>query len=165
VPIAGIAPPSSKAYDLVLLVHVGLAVVALVSTIAAAASARSLERAHGGGPWPVAGARYFSPGHEIVGRSLYLIPITGMILIGISRGAVSVSDAFVEIGLVLWLIVALVAERAVFAPAAVLRRLVASTPTVPTSDEWRRSAVTLRWGVDAVILLVLAAAAVMVAQP
>jgi hypothetical protein len=157
--------PSSKAYDVVLLVHVAFGVVAVVASVASAAAARSLERARPDTEWPASAVRYFSPGPEIAGRSLYVIPLTGVLLIGIGRGTVSFHDAFVQIGLGIWLVVAVVAERSVFAPAVELRRTIASCARVPADDAWRRAAVRVRWGVDVVVVLVLFAAVIMVAQP
>jgi lysylphosphatidylglycerol synthetase-like protein (DUF2156 family) len=165
VAVFGIDPPNSKAYDLLLLLHGGVALVALVSIVASAFAARSVERARPGEPWPPSALRFFTPGPEIAGRSIYLVPLTGVALLASSRGSVSATDAFVQIGIGLWILAALVAELAVFAPGSALRRLLASSKEAPEDDGWRRPAVRLRWGVDIVALLIIAAAVVMVAQP
>jgi hypothetical protein len=161
----GAEPPSSKTYDLVLLVHVALAMVALIGLISSAAAARSLQTSQPGRAWPASAARYFAPGSDLVGRVLYLIPLSGAALLGMSQGAYSISDAFVGIGLGLWVLVALLAELAVFATSARLRRTVAASPIAPEDEGWRRDAVVLRWGVDGVVLLIVAASVLMVAQP
>ena len=163
--VFGIDPPSSKAYDLLLLVHGGVALVALVSIVASAVAARAVERTRSGEPWPPSALRFFSPGEEIAGRTIYLVPLTGIALIASSRGSVSASDAFVQIGIGIWILAAVVAEVAVFAPGSALRHLLASTPTAPADHSWRRPAVRLRWGVDLVALLFVVAAVIMVAQP
>jgi len=163
--LLAIDAPSSKGYDLLLLVHVAVALVTMVAVISSSVAATSLRRAAPSGPWPPGGARYFAPGRELAGRTLYLIPVTGASLIGISQGAASFGDGFVGIGIVLWLAIALIAERFVFAPAARLRRTIASSSVVPVEVGWRHDAATLTWGVDTIVALLLVAAVVMVAQP
>jgi len=164
-PLAGIVPPKSTVYDLMLLVHIGVALIALISMIAASVAARSLRRTPAGQAWPLAGARYFSPGPDVVGRTLYLIPLSGAALIGLSHRAITLHDAFVLVGLVLWALVAATAELAVFRPGDRLRTLVGSDDRAPREDLWRRDATTIALGVDLVVLLVVAASVVMIAQP
>jgi hypothetical protein len=164
-PLVGIEPPKSTVYDLMLLVHIGVALIALISTVASGAAARSLRKASAGAPWPQAGARYFSPGPDLVGRSLYLIPLSGAALIGLSHGAASYHDVFVMIGLTLWVLVALIAELAIFRPGDQLRLLIDAGPNAPSDDAWRRRVSSICLGVDAVVLLIVGAAIVMIAQP
>ncbi len=164
-PLVGIEPPRSTVYDLMLLVHIGVALIALISMVAASVAARSLRKTPAGQPWPQAGARYFSPGPDVVGRLLYLIPLSGVALIGLSHRAITFHDAFVIVGLVLWALVAATAELAVFRSGDRLRTLVGSTADAPSDDLWRRDATAIAHGVDLIVLLVVAASVVMIAQP
>jgi hypothetical protein len=164
-PLGGIVPPKSTVYDLMLLVHIGVALIALISMIAAGVAARSLRRTPAGHAWSQGGARYFSPGPDVVGRTLYLIPLSGAALIGLSHHAITFHDAFVIVGLVLWALVALTAELAVFRPGDRLRALVESGDRAPSEELWRRDAAAIALGVDVVVVLVLAASVVMIAQP
>jgi cbb3-type cytochrome oxidase subunit 3 len=157
--------PHTAAYDVLLLVHVGVALVGFVSLVASYVAAMNLQRAVPSQPWPAAGARYFSPGPDVAGRFLYLVPLTGAALIGSSQGAFGFGQAFVVIGIVIWLVGIVLAEAFVFGPARTIRMAVAASPTVPEDDEWRRLAGRLRWAVDAIGLLLIAAVIVMVAQP
>jgi hypothetical protein len=54
--------------------------------------------------------RYFRPGVNWAGRTIYGIPVFGFALLGMSRGAYAVTDAWVLLGLVLFVAVALLAE-------------------------------------------------------
>jgi len=58
--------------------------------------------------------RYFRPGVNWAGRTLYGVPVFGFSLIGASHGAFRPGDGFVVIGLVLWLAATLVAEVVVW---------------------------------------------------
>jgi hypothetical protein len=54
--------------------------------------------------------RYFRPGVNWAGRTIYGIPVFGFALLGMSQGAYAVTDAWVLLGLLLFVGVALLAE-------------------------------------------------------
>jgi len=54
--------------------------------------------------------RYYRPGVNWAGRVLFLVPVFGFALIGLSHGEWSLSDGWITIGLMLWAGAALVAE-------------------------------------------------------
>ncbi len=159
------SPPRSTAFDLVLLLHVAVVVVVVVVMAAAYGAARSLAGAKVGQPWPPAAVRYFTPGSEIAGRSLYLIPATGLALVGMSHGSFAFSTPFVTIGFVLWIGVVAVAEVLVFATSKELGALVSEHPVATEEGTWRPRVTSLCWGIDAIVLLSLLGVVVMVAQP
>ena len=103
--------PSGAAFDVVLLLHVGSVVAGIVTTATAAATATRLRRLAGSGtPLPETLRRYFRPGVNWAGRTMWGIPIFGFALVAMSRGAYAVTDGWVLTGLVLFVALALVAE-------------------------------------------------------
>lgn len=158
------SPPQSIAFDLVLIVHVGVALVAAVVLMTSYGAARSLSAARSGAAWPEATARYFTPGPEIAGRVLYLIPLSGAALLGMSQHAFDIGDTFVWLGLALWLVAVGAAEHLVFAAGRRLRRQIADG-VVPDDGSWRADGASLCRGVEIAMALLIVAAVLMVAQP
>jgi hypothetical protein len=161
--IAGSSTPST-AFDLVLLLHVGASIVSAVVMVALWSAARSIAATKPGAPWPEVAARFFRPGPEIAGRALYLVPLTGATLVGLSRGACHFGDTFIWMGLVLWAIAAGAAEHLVFSSAAQLAQVVHAGP-VPADSSWKKLVVRARLGVDLVAGTLVLATILMVAQP
>src|ERR1700722_12694424 len=103
--------PDGAAFDIVLLLHVGCVVVGLVTTGTAAATATRLRRLLGSPvPLPEPLRRYFRPGVNWAGRTVYGIPVFGFALIGMSRGAYALGQAWVFGGLAIFAALALVGE-------------------------------------------------------
>lgn len=103
--------PDSAAFDVVLLLHVACVVVGLVTTVTAAATASRLRRLIPMGiPLSEALRRYFRPGVNWAGRTIYGIPVFGFALLAMSQGAYALGDGWVLGGLALFAAVALVAE-------------------------------------------------------
>ena len=158
------SPPPSPAFDLVLLAHIGTAIVSVVVMVSLWTAARSLLGVSPGSPWPQAAARFFRPGAEIAGRTLYLVPLTGVVLVSVSRGSFNFGDTFIWVGLVLWAIAAGAAEHLVFSSAAQLAQVVHAGP-VPADSSWKKLVVRARLGVDLVAGTLVLATILMVAQP
>lgn len=169
---------NSAAYDLVLLAHVLTAVVALVAVVVAAGFALALRGAlRAGGMLPVAVVRYFRPGVNWVGRVLFLVPVLGFALIAMSGGQWGWSDAWVTVGLGVWVVVAMAAEGILWPAERQLQEVVASraaggAPADPIGPDGGGApadteALCLRAGLLGIGLAValLAAAVVMVAKP
>jgi hypothetical protein len=101
--------PTSVGYTLLLLAHIASTVVGfgavLVTGIQAGRARRGPEQES-----PDSVRRYFRPGTNWAGRTLYLVPAFGAGLIATSGGAFGASSAFIESGLVLWAVAVLAAE-------------------------------------------------------
>jgi hypothetical protein len=149
----------SAAYDVVLLAHVLSALVALVVVAVAGGSALQLGRS---GPSTDALRRYYRPGTNWAGRTLFLVPILGVALIAMSGGDWSYSDDWIVIGLAVWSAAALLGELVLWPAERRLRAGVArGERAAALSAECRRAA-----GASlAVCVLLVAATVVMVAKP
>jgi hypothetical protein len=158
------APPSAS-FDIMLLVHCGATVVTIVSMAAAYVAAVAIGKTATGAIWPVAVTRYFVPGPDLAARAIYLIPITGGGLVGLGRGNFDAGDSFVVIGAVIWLVAVVAAETLVVAPSRELRALVSGSALAADDGRPWALAARLRWGVDLVVVLLVSATVVMVAQP
>jgi uncharacterized membrane protein len=127
---AGTAPPSGAAYDLVLLAHVACVVIAIASIVVSGVAAARLRTTRPGEPIPEAIRRYFAPGVNWAGRTLFGVPVLGFVLLGMSRGVYSLDDEWVLIGLALWAAVAFGAEGVLWpAERRIQTRLTATSAT------------------------------------
>lgn len=101
--------PLGPGYSVLLVAHVAAAVAgfgALVVTGAQAARARRGPRQ----PGAEGVRRYFRPGVNWAGRTLYLVPVLGFGLVADSGGAFDPGDGWVIAGLVVWVVAAALAE-------------------------------------------------------
>ena len=108
---------NAPGYDLVLLAHVLSAVVATVAVVLAGGAALTLRRAldaTDAGPVSEWLLRYYRPGVNWLGRMLFLVPVLGVALVGMSAGHWDFADSWVSVGLLLWAVVAVVAEIALW---------------------------------------------------
>ena len=169
--------PSGAAFDVVLLLHVACVVVGIVTVATAAATARRLGRlARTSTPLPEALQRYFRPGVNWAGRTIYGIPVFGFALIAMSRGVYAVDDAWVLSGLVLFVALAFLAECVLWPTERRLQRAVAAAVTPTAKHETAAPRLSLpdpvtadaarmeRAAVGALVLLIVAAV-LMIAQP
>ncbi|HXY28527.1 MAG TPA: DUF2269 family protein [Acidimicrobiales bacterium] len=162
--------PSGAAFDVVLLLHVGCAVVGLVTSLAATATAGRLERlASTSAPLPDAVRRYYRPGFNWAGRTVYGIPMFGFALVAMSQGAYALGDGWVLAGLALFVGVALVAEGVLWPGEQRLQRAVASAGetdgrVAAVASVCRDARAVARAG-GTVLVLLVAGVVVMVAQP
>lgn len=145
---------TTKGYDVLLVVHSLLAISALVVLLvlrsAAAAAARGDELSS-------AAARSFTGRRELAGRVVHLVPLSGIGLLVLSRGAYDLSTWFVAVGLVGWLVAAGSLEAVAF-PA---QRTAADA--LATGGDATAVALRMLRGVELAALVVVVAAAVMVA--
>lgn len=172
--MVGAALPDGPAYTVVLICHVASALVGLasVTTSVAVASRLALSRAR---PPSDAARRYFSPGANWAGRSLYLVPAFGIALLAMSGGAYRPSAPWVVAGAALWVASVLLgewilwpAERAVsrgLAPAVDGSGAGEAAEEVAASPELRARCARLCWSGVGVMALVVCAMVVMVAKP
>jgi hypothetical protein len=103
--------PDGAAFDVVLLLHVACVVTGLVTTLTAAATAARLRRhLRTAAPLPDALRRYFRPGVNWAGRTMYGIPVFGFALLAMSQGAYSLRQGWVFGGVAIFAAMMLVAE-------------------------------------------------------
>ncbi len=177
--------PQGAAFDIVLLLHVACVVVGLVTAIAAAATASRLRRLLlAAAPLPQALRRYFRPGVNWAGRTIYGIPVFGFALLAMSQGAYALRDGWVLGGLALFAAVALVAEGVLWPAERRLQTVVAATtsgpaPGVPGAPEFpgsagdaaarldalSRDAAVMARAAQVALLLLVAGVVLMIAQP
>ena len=162
--------PDGAAFDIVLLLHVGCAVVGLVTTAAAAATATRLRRSlRASTPLPEPLRRYFRPGVNWAGRTIYGIPVFGFALLAMSQGAYALGDGWVLAGLVLFAAVALLAEGVLWPAERRLQAAVAvagpSSAPLPGSGSFERDATLMVRSAGVALLLLMVGMVVMVAQP
>jgi hypothetical protein len=149
----------SAGYDLVLLAHVLAALIGLGTVAVAGGYALALSRA---GPGSEAVRRYYRPGVNWAGRILFLVPVFGVLLIAMSKGAWSFSDSWISIGLVLWAFAAVVGEMALW-PAE--RRLQAAVGDPSSATDLRSECLRVVAMAGVLFVVLIVAAVVMVAKP
>jgi hypothetical protein len=162
--------PDGPAFDIVLILHVGCVVVSLVTLVASATTAARLRRLlSAADPLPEAVARYFRPGVNWAGRSVYGIPVFGFVLIALSHGAYSLRDGWILAGLAVLVALVLLTEGTLW-PAE--RRLqVALIPwragETPAAGEeaTRRDARAMMLSAELGLVLLVLGSALMLAQP
>ena len=171
--------PDGAAFDVVLLLHVACVVVGLVTTGTAAATASRLRRLAGTGaalPDPL--RRYFRPGVNWAGRTIYGIPVFGFALLAMSQGAYSLRQGWVFGGLAIFAVLALLGEGVLWPAERRLQMLVASVTngpggpgpaaaavTGPDVDRVVADATAMARAADVALVLLLAGVVLMVAQP
>jgi uncharacterized membrane protein len=168
-------PPDGAAFDIVLLAHVACVVVGFVTSATSAATATRVRRLTAEGfPLPEPLRRYFRPGVNWAGRTVYGIPVFGAALIAMSQGAYALADAWILAGLALFVGLALVAEGVVWPAERRLQDLVAAAGSDDAgpdeaSAEARartaREATLMTRGAMVAMLLLLAGTVLMIAQP
>jgi uncharacterized membrane protein len=162
--------PDGAAFDIVLLLHVGCAVVGLVTTVAAAATATRLRRIlRASTPLPEPLRRYFRPGVNWAGRTIYGIPVFGFALLAMSQGAYALGDGWVLAGLSLFVAVALLAEGVLWPAERRLQAAVAaagpSTAPLPGTGSAEGEATSMVRSAGVALVLLIAGMVVMVTQP
>ncbi len=161
--------PDGAAFDVVLLLHVGCVVVGLVTTATAAATASRLRRLLGSpSPLPEPLRRYFRPGVNWAGRTVYGIPVFGFSLLALSDGAYALGQGWVLGGLAIFAAVALVGEGVMWPAEQRLQvALVPSDGAAPAASQGSvdRDATAMSRAAVAVLVLLVAGTVLMVAQP
>ena len=162
--------PDGAAFDIVLLLHVGCAVAGLVTSAAAGATATRLRRIlRASTPLPEPLRRYFRPGFNWAGRTIYGIPVFGLALLAMSQGAYALGDGWVLAGLVLFVAVALLAEGVLWPAERRLQAAVAgagpSTAPLPGTGSVEGDATLMARSAGVALVLLIAGMVVMVAQP
>jgi len=167
--------PSGAAFDAVLLLHVGCALVGLVTTLAATTTAGRLERSVSSSSPPSEPLRrYFRPGFNWAGRIVYGIPVFGFVLVAMSGGDYALSEGWVLGGVALFVGVALLGEGVLWPAERRLQRAVTAAGAADVAGATQgsvsdaaafRDARTMRRAGGAVLVLLVAGMVLMVAQP
>jgi hypothetical protein len=162
--------PDGAAFDIVLLLHVGCAVVGLVTTATAAATATRLRRLLASAlPLPEPLRRYFRPGTNWAGRVVYGIPVFGFALLAMSKGAYALGQGWVLGGLAIFGAVALLAEGVLWPAEQRLQTgLTArddSSPSPSHDASLGHDATAMSRSAATALVLLVAGTILMVAQP
>jgi hypothetical protein len=157
--------PDGPAFDIVLLLHVGCVVVGLVTTATAAATASRLRRLVGS-PLPLPGPlrRYFRPGVNWAGRTVYGIPVFGFALIAMSQGAYALGDGWVLGGLTIFAALVLVGEGVLW-PAERRLQVALTADDDDATKSLDRDATSMERAAVAALVLLVAGTVLMLAQP
>lgn len=155
------AVPTGPLFSVVLLLHVAATVVALGSVVVCGVQSARVLRAADGAPPPGLVA-YFAPGVNWVGRTLYAVPILGLVLLGLSGGVFGFGEGWVQAGLVLWLAAAVLAEWQLW-PAE--RRIQSGLADGGDAAAVRRACRTACWAATGLVVVLVVAIVLMVAQP
>lgn len=168
------APATGALFDIVLVLHVAAALVALGTVAASGIAAGRVLRP--GGEVPAGVRRYFAPGVNWAGRALHAVPLLGLALVALSGGAYGFDDGWVLAGVGLWAAAAALAEGVLWpAERRVQAALAGSAPpgsappgSVPpgsVSVAGRRACVRLCGTAVGIEAVLIAAMVVMVARP
>jgi hypothetical protein len=144
---------TTKGFDALLVVHTLLAIGAFAVLLVLRAAAAAAV--HGGELSPAA-RRSFGGRRELAGRVVHLVPLSGVGLLVLSRGAFSLATPFVAVGLGAWAVAAFSLEGVAF-PA---QRVVATTLVAGELDT--EGARRMLRGTEVAALAVALAAVVMV---
>lgn len=121
--------PTGPAYVSVLILHVLSATIGFGTVFVTGVQAVRARR----GPQSEAAEsvkRYFRPGVNWAARAVYAVPVLGIVLLVMSRGAYDLSDGWVVAGLMLWIAAVFVGEAVHWPRERELQRVV--------SDGWER---------------------------
>jgi len=160
--------PDGVAFDIVLLLHVGCVVVGVVTTATAAATATRLRRLLlSPVPLPETLRRYFRPGINWAGRTVYGIPLFGFALLGLSQGAYALRQGWVLGGLAIFAGVALLGEGVLWPAEQRLQAALAPSDAAadPGGPSMVHDVTVMARAAAATLVLLLAGTVLMVAQP
>jgi hypothetical protein len=156
--------PLGAGFDLLLLAHVACVIAGLGAIVVSGIQAQRLLSVPAGSPVPPTLLRYFAPGVNWVGRSLYGVPLFGFALLAASGGAFDLGDEWVVLGLTLWAVAAGCAEGLLWPSERRIQAALAGPGAAAPAT--LRPAARIIAAVAALLAVVLIAATVlMVAQP
>ncbi len=160
-----VAVPEGPGYSVLLILHVAAALVGFGALLTTGLQAFRARRGPNG-PSADAVRRFFRPGVNWPGRALYAVPVLGFGLVADSNGAFTVADAWVLVGLALWVVAAGVAEAVVWPGERRIQAIVTECWDDPgVVDELGRLCRQVAISCAAVLAVFLVAVVVMVAKP
>ena len=104
------AAVASKGFDVLLVIHIVVAVAAFVVLCVLAAAGHDVRR----GEPTSAARRSFTGRPEVAGRVVHLVPLSGIALLALSDGAFGFGTPFVVVGVVAWAVAAVCLEAVAF---------------------------------------------------
>jgi len=158
-------PPAGAGFDLLLLAHVACVIAGLGAVVVSGVQALRLLGSANGGPLPATLLRYFGPGTNWVGRTLYGVPLFGFALLAASGGAYTLGDTWVMTGLVLWGVAALCAEGLLWPAERRIQAALSGNRSAPAPATYRAPARRVAAVGVVLVVLLVAATVLMVAQP
>jgi hypothetical protein len=156
------AVPTGAVYSILLLLHVGTAVVGFGALVMTGVEARRAGKGPAG-PGAEGVRRFFKPGINWAARALYAVPVFGFALISSSKGAFSTDDGFVLAGLGLWALATMTAEFVVWPGERRIQEVVSAQWATDPRFEADCRRVALAAALLSVVFVV--AVVLMVAQP
>jgi hypothetical protein len=170
-PGAAASAPSGAGYDVVLLGHIAAVLVGTLTLVVSGAQGARLRALGPRAPVPASLAAYYRPGTNWAGRVLYLIPVLGLALLGMSHGAYGLGDGWVLAGLVIFVAVAFGAEGLLWPAEQRLRHSVTGPELDGPSERahlatrLRRDSLVVVATSAVLVALVVVACVLMVAKP
>jgi len=157
-------PPPGAGFDLLLLAHVACVIVGLGAIVVSGIQALRVLALPAGSPVPPTLLRYFAPGVNWVGRTLYGVPVFGFALLAASGGAFDLGDEWVVLGLTLWGVAALCSEGLLWPSERRIQAALAG-PEAPPPAALRSAARTIAALAALLVVVLITATVLMVAQP
>jgi hypothetical protein len=169
------AQPTGAAFDIVLILHVLCVVIGGGTAIVAAIEAARLQRVTS--PDGLTGGlrTYYSGGFNWAARTLWGVPVFGFALLAMSHGEDRLGQAWVLIGLALWLVAAGIAESVLWPEERRLAHDLSGWAAPATPDPgaaadvggpaWRHRCATVLWSATVVVAVLVVASMLMVVRP
>lgn len=157
-------PPTGPAFSVVLLLHIASAIVGFGAMVLTGVQGARLRRGPDA-PGAAAVARFFRPGTNWAARAVYLVPVLGLTLVAMSRGAFDLGDGFVDIGLGIWLTSVLVAELVLWPGERRIQQALAGGWPDTVDGELDRACRQVAWCAPVLAAAFVGAASVMVIKP
>jgi hypothetical protein len=168
-PAAVASAPTGPAYDIVLLLHIAAVILGTATVVVSGVQAARLRALAPGAALPGSLVAYYRPQMNWAGRVVYLIPVLGLALLGMSQGAYDLDDGWVLAGIVIFVAVIFLAEGLLWpAEQRVARALSAAPPIGGAEDappQRRSDALVVIVSSTLVVALIVLASVLMVAKP
>lgn len=154
----------SKSFDALLVVHAIVAIASFVVLLTLRAAAVAAAR---GGELPAYAQRTFTAHREVAGRTVHLLPVTGIGLVAISHGTYELYSPFVIVGLCAWAVCAALLEGVAFPAQRELAAREASGDAAQPIAAATATATATRMvrAIEIALLAIAVTAVVMVATP
>jgi hypothetical protein len=156
--------PLGAGFDLLLLAHVACVIVGLGAIVVSGIQSLRLLALPADSPVPPTLLRYFAPGVNWVGRTLYGVPVFGFALLAASGGAFGLGDEWVVLGLTLWAVAAGCADGLLWPSERRIQAALAGSEAAEPAT-LRSAARTIAAVAALLVVLLITATVLMVAQP
>ena len=120
--VAVVHPPKGPVFSIVLVLHILAAAVGYGAMILTGVQAERVRRGPRA-PGAESARAFFRPGTNWAARAVYLVPVLGVVLVALSRGAFGFGDTFVDVGIAVWAASVAVAESVLWPAEREVQRL------------------------------------------